>query len=341
MSNYTNVLILLLRMRQACSHPSLLTSKYSADDLDAVPDTNLDKPSASPSAKSRAKAKARPSTGSTAPELDDELEGLIGSLGGLTVDQRPACPLCAKPVGIKQEGGAAKAGGYCDACEAKYAAFEGLQFSTKVRRCLDLLEAIRTQPREPSPLAPSVLGAAAGRPLAAGTFASAAVPHKTIVFSQFTSFFDVLQPFLRRANVGFVRLDGSMNARQRDVALDRIRRPDGKYVVILVSIKAGSVGLNLTCCSRVILMDLWWNPAIEAQAFDRSHRFGQERDVEIYKVTIDGTIEDRILALQHDKAELAKAALDGGDVVKGNKLSMKDILALFKRDGGDQEGREA
>lgn len=82
------------------------------------------------------------------------------------------------------------------------------------------------------------------------------------------------------------------------------------------SLKAGSTGLNLTCCSRVILLDLWWNPAIEWQAFDRVHRFGQRENVNVYKITIEHTIEDRVLKLQNDKAELAKAALseDGGSL---------------------------
>jgi len=322
MSNYTNVLILLLRMRQACSHPALVTTKIStSDDLELVPDTKEDG--------------AR--SGEAMPDgtLDD-LDDLIGSLGGLTVKDRPTCPLCSNKVGPKPnppvEG--AKPSGYCAECDAKYAAFGDLQFSTKVLRCLSILDQIRAESRAPSAAAPPALAPVLGsggeaKPLGGGGEARA---HKTIIFSQFTSFFDILQPFLRKAGVRFVRLDGSMNTKQRAEALERIKRDDDKYTAILVSIKAGSVGLNLTCCSRVILMDLWWNPAIEAQAFDRAHRFGQKRDVKIFKITIDGTIEDRILTLQQEKAALAAAALDGGDLTKGNKLSMKDILSLFKRD---------
>ncbi len=292
MANYTSVLILLLRMRQACSHPELVTSKISAADIEALPETKPDE----------SQAEAAGADGDA--DLDG-MDALAGGLGALAVAERAACPFCAGPVASEA------AGGWCAACEARYAAFADLQFSTKVLRCLQVLEDIRAETDE------------AGER-----------PHKTIIFSQWTSFFDILQPFLRRARIRFVRLDGSMDTKQRAEALERIKRDDDKYTVILVSIKAGSVGLNLTCCSRVILMDLWWNPAIEAQAFDRAHRFGQKRDVKIFKITIDGTVEDRILELQKKKAELATAALDGGALAKGNKLSMQDILALFKRDGG-------
>lgn len=150
-----------------------------------------------------------------------------------------------------------------------------------------------------------------------------------------------------------------MDQKERAAALDKIRT-DPSYTVILVSLKCGAVGLNLTVCSRVILLDLWWNPAIEQQcvssllvlfvhepppdpllpphlshrAFDRAHRYGQKDDVKIYKLVIDGTVEDRILTLQQQKAALAKAALDGvGEGGKAQKLGLDDILYLFRGDG--------
>lgn len=85
-----------------------------------------------------------------------------------------------------------------------------------------------------------------------------------------------------------------MKKSEREVALRKIKSSKRTHV-ILVSFKAGSTGLNLTCCNNVILVDLWWNPALEEQAFDRAHRLGQERDVDIYKLTIENTVEDRIL----------------------------------------------
>ena len=120
---------------------------------------------------------------------------------------------------------------------------------------------------------------------------------KTIVFSQFTSFLDLVEDALRVRGYNFTRYDGSMRRNAREEALQRIRTDDGVRV-ILISFKAGSTGLNLTCCNRVILCDLWWNPQIEEQAFDRAHRLGQTKSVYIYKLSIDGTVEQRILALQ-------------------------------------------
>jgi SNF2 family DNA or RNA helicase len=92
----------------------------------------------------------------------------------------------------------------------------------------------------------------------------------------------------------------------------------------------------LTACNNVILVDLWWNPALEDQAFDRAHRLGQTRDVHIYKLTIENTVEARILALQDNKRALATAAL-GGDRIKNLKLGLEDLMALFRPGREDED----
>ena len=94
-----------------------------------------------------------------------------------------------------------------------------------------------------------------------------------------------------------------------------------------------SSGLNLTACNNVILVDMWWNPALEDQAFDRAHRLGQTRDVHIYKLTIENTVEQRILALQDGTRALAAAALSG-DRIKNLKLGLEDLMALFRPGAG-------
>lgn len=115
----------------------------------------------------------------------------------------------------------------------------------------------------------------------------------------------------------------------REAALEKIRSSPTTRI-ILISLGAGSTGLNLVCCSRVILMDQHWNPQIEAQGFDRAHRVGQTRDVHIYKVTIQDTVEDRILALQEKKKALSSAALDGAKLKKGgNTLTKQELRYLF------------
>lgn len=149
---------------------------------------------------------------------------------------------------------------------------------------------------------------------------------KTIVFSQFTGFLDILEPFLKARGVRFVRYDGSMKNDKRQESLETIKTSN-TVRVILISFKAGSTGLNLTCCNNVVLMDLWWNPALEDQAFDRAHRLGQQRDVNIFKLIVEETVEDRILTLQNAKRELAKAALSGNAAGNFTKLTMADMLS--------------
>jgi len=155
------------------------------------------------------------------------------------------------------------------------------------------------------------------------------------VFSQFTTMLDLIQPFLKDAGISFVRYDGSMSKEKREASLDQIRN-NKRIGVILISFKAGSTGLNLTACNNVILVDLWWNPALEDQAFDRAHRLGQTRDVNIYKLTIENTVEARILALQENKRALATAAL-GGDRIKNLKLGLEDLMALFRPGKEDED----
>ncbi|KAL8278389.1 hypothetical protein RQP46_009281 [Phenoliferia psychrophenolica] len=277
MSNYTSVLTLLLRMRQACSHPALVTGT-SITDLDALdPEVQKQKPAST----------------------EDTLDDLIGGLDKLAVEAPVvACVLCEKP--------AEEASAYCEGCAEQGAKYGSLKFSTKIRTMIGKLEEIRAENPK----------------------------RKTIVFSQFTSMFNIIEPFLKEGKFKFVRFDGSMDVKKKAEAIDKITN-NPSTTVILISIKAGSVGLNLTACSRVILMDLWWNPAIESQAFDRAHRMGQKEDVKIYKITVTNTVEDRILTLQDQKAKLAKACLEGGSVKGAAKLTMKDMLYLFRSDGAE------
>ncbi|PSR75765.1 hypothetical protein PHLCEN_2v8882 [Hermanssonia centrifuga] len=162
---------------------------------------------------------------------------------------------------------------------------------------------------------------------------------KTIIFSQFTSMLDIVEPFLKSRHIKYVRYDGSMSKQHREEALEKIK--DSKTIrVILISFKAGSTGLNLTCCNNVILVDLWWNPALEDQAFDRAHRLGQTRTVNIHKLSIPDTVEERILELQEKKRALATAAL-AGDKLKNMKLGLDDLMDLFKHNADDRDDDDA
>jgi SNF2 family DNA or RNA helicase len=153
--------------------------------------------------------------------------------------------------------------------------------------------------------------------------------HKTIVFSQFTTMLDLIEPHLKATNMRFVRYDGSMRPDAREQSLNSLRS-DPKTRILLCSLKCGSLGLNLTAASRVVIVEPFWNPFVEEQAIDRVHRLNQTVDVKVYRLTIRNSVEERILELQEKKRELANAAIEGG---KGmGKLSMQDILGLFRRD---------
>jgi superfamily II DNA or RNA helicase len=148
--------------------------------------------------------------------------------------------------------------------------------------------------------------------------------HKALVFSQWTSLLDLIEPPLEEAGIDFARLDGS--TRDRGEVVTRFQSSDGPPVM-LVSLKAGGSGLNLTAADHVFLVDPWWNPAVEAQAADRAHRIGQERPVFIYRLVSLGTVEERILVLQDKKRALFEAALGEGSGAAG--LTREDLLALL------------
>ncbi|KAF7861922.1 hypothetical protein EAF04_007803 [Stromatinia cepivora] len=157
-----------------------------------------------------------------------------------------------------------------------------------------------------------------------------AARHKFIVFSQFTSMLDLVEPFLRQKGFKYTRYDGGMRNDLREASLDRLRN-DENCRVLLCSLKCGSLGLNLTAATRVVILEPFWNPFVEEQAIDRVHRLTQKIDVVVYKITIKDTVEERILLLQEKKRELANQTIEGGKGGAG-KLGMKEILQLFRRD---------
>ncbi len=148
--------------------------------------------------------------------------------------------------------------------------------------------------------------------------------HKALVFSQWTSFLDRIEPLLAQAELPFCRLDGATVNRQRVV--EQFQDSAGPPVM-LISLKAGGTGLNLTQADHVFLMDPWWNPAVEDQAADRTHRIGQDKPVMVYRLVARGTVEERILELQQHKRQLADQALLGAD--QALALTKDDLLSLL------------
>ncbi|KAF9469748.1 DNA repair protein RAD5 [Collybia nuda] len=134
---------------------------------------------------------------------------------------------------------------------------------------------------------------------------------RAVVFSQFTGFLDLIQVVLEREYFEHYRFDGSMDIKKKNTAVTEFRSPSTKPKVLIVSLKAGGVGLNLTMANYVFMMDCWWNAATENQAIDRVHRIGQEKTVYVKHFIIAHTVETRILQIQKRKTAIVKEAFRG------------------------------
>ena len=152
----------------------------------------------------------------------------------------------------------------------------------------------------------------------------AAEGHRALVFSQFTSFLSRVRARLDSEGITSSYLDGA--TRRRPQVVEGFRR--GRDPVFLISLKAGGVGLTLTEADYVFVMDPWWNPAVEAQAVDRTHRIGQQRPVNVYRLVATNTIEEKVMALKARKAALFSQVVDG-DALMSAPLVADDVRALF------------
>ncbi|MEO9163498.1 MAG: DEAD/DEAH box helicase, partial [Casimicrobiaceae bacterium] len=154
----------------------------------------------------------------------------------------------------------------------------------------------------------------------------AANGHKTLVFSQFVDFLQLLRAPLDAAGIGYQYLDGSTAAGERTRRVAAFQAGQGE--LFLISLKAGGLGLNLTAADYVLITDPWWNPATEDQAMGRAHRIGQTRPVTVYRLVTKGTVEERIVDLHHDKRVLAESIL--GEVDAAMLPSADDLIALMR-----------
>lgn len=151
---------------------------------------------------------------------------------------------------------------------------------------------------------------------------------KTLIFSLWPSFLDLVEIPIERARFRFTRYDGSMSPGAREAAVKSFME-DPSVRVMLVSLTAGNAGLNLTAASQVIVTEPFWNPYVEEQAIDRAHRLGQTRPVTVHRLLIAGTVEDRIVALQEHKKMLVDAALSEKGAKSVSKLNVAELRNLF------------
>ncbi|MDR1777829.1 MAG: DEAD/DEAH box helicase [Desulfovibrio sp.] len=148
--------------------------------------------------------------------------------------------------------------------------------------------------------------------------------HKVLVFSQFVRMLHIMRQWLEAEKVPFCYLDGA--SKERLEMVDRFNN-NNRIPIFLISLKAGGTGLNLTSADYVIHYDPWWNPAVESQATDRTHRIGQTRQVFSYKLICENTVEEKIVRLQDSKRGMAEAIIPGKDTWKS--LSRDDLEMLF------------
>ncbi|KZS92628.1 hypothetical protein SISNIDRAFT_412173 [Sistotremastrum niveocremeum HHB9708] len=285
LNNYSNIFSLITRMRQMACHPDLvLRSKRNAEIFSADEETTVCR-LCSDVAEDAIESKCRHI-------FDREC---IKQYLNTAVEQTPDCPICHVPLSIDLEAPALEIN------EAPSKARQGIlgrldidkwRSSTKIEA---LIEELSNARREDATT-------------------------KSLVFSQFVNFLDLIAFRLQRAGFTVCRLEGTMSPQARDATIQHFMN-NVNVTVFLVSLKAGGVALNLTEASRVYLMDSWWNPATRlmssSEAMDRIHRLGQHRPVQAIKLVVEDSIESRIVQLQEKKSAMVDATLSSDDSAMG------------------------
>ncbi|KAI1490146.1 DNA repair protein rad-5, partial [Biscogniauxia mediterranea] len=326
MKAYTTIFAQILRLRQSCCHPTLVRNQeIVADEETAGAEADA---AAGLGDDMDLECLIQRFTATTENEKDANAFGahVLAQIRDEAVNE---CPICAEEPMIDQT----VTGCWHSAC--KKCLLDYMNRSTdrhEVPRCFncreplnyrDLFEVIRHDDDNDSDPDTTTTTAAAGvnislQRLGANESSSkvvALMTHlrqlrrehprmKSVVFSQFTSFMSLIEPALARARIRYLRLDGACSQRQRADVLARFRA-ERRFAVLLISLRAGGVGLNLTQARRVYMMDPWWSFAVEAQAIDRVHRMGQEGEVKVYRFITRESVEERMLKVQERKKFIA------------------------------------
>ncbi|GMH38240.1 hypothetical protein BSKO_06124 [Bryopsis sp. KO-2023] len=267
----------------------------------------------------------------------------FGSASGGEIDCCPQCGHSMKlnevmpPAAFEEGTNSEKRKKWCDSIKKEFTP------STKINRLMKILKGVRAKNEEEQSKGKSGgKRSASDRALAgvfrklptpsSGTQANIAGPDKVLVFSQWTSMLDLIEIPLTKEKFKYRRLDGSMSLQKRETAIKEFRE-NPEVIVLLMSLKAAALGLNLTCANHVVLFDMWWNPTIEEQAIDRAHRIGQTRDVKVTRLAIKDSVEQKIIQLQEEKRSLIARTLgtDGGSANNNlaGQLTMEDLKFLF------------
>ena len=312
---YRHLLEVLLRLRQVCNHWSLcgerVTSILSLLESQKMVELTSDNKKA----------------------LQDMLQ--------LSIDTRDDCPICLEPLHNPVITACAHSFGYeciervietqhrCPMCRA-----DPLDLETLVRPAAELGESADNAP--PADFDHETSSSKVEALLNILTAARKKDPTtKTVIFSQWTSFLTIIGSALSSHGFTFTRIDGTMPTPARDAALTALET-DPNCTIMLASLAVCSVGLNLVAANQVILADSWWAPAIEDQAVDRVHRLGQKRKTTVWRLVMDGSIEESVLEIQSEKRKLMATAFmekdveAGGGRGRGKEARLGDIQRLLK-----------
>lgn len=316
---YRHLLEVLLRMRQVCNHWQLVGEERLSSIME-----QLDKDGAI--------------------DLTDENKAALQAMLQLLIDSQEDCPICLDT--FKDPVITRCAHSFCTSCIERV-----IETQHKCPMCRADLESLSTTTVKP---AKEISRAKIEPPSQADLADKSSLENnssskvealmdilkataqeksnKTIVFSQWTSFLDLIQPHLLAQNIEFTRIDGSMSATQRDSALEALDN-DPDTTVMLASLAVCSVGLNLVAANHVVMADSWWAPAIEDQAVDRVHRLGQKRETKVFRLVVEGSVEERVLGIQSEKRKLmglAFAEKEGGKQRKrGGGAGLQDLMRLL------------
>lgn len=342
--NYTTILAQILRLRQACCHPGLVLniSKYQAED--AINETLDDEEQDENGRKSTIfdyedgdlrKIIEKFSESGTAND-DTNAESNISEFGATVATQimeglQSECPICTEEIA---EHDAAVTNCFHVAClnclleHISYQKNKGLEAKCPICR-QDITGLYTVQRHDSEVLLRKYRSSGQSAKIRAliGALRKSPVREKVVVFSQFTGFLDLIENELKYNGFPTLRFDGSLSQKDRVKVLDRFDR-DPKPYILLISLKAGGVGLNLVCARQAFIMDPWWSFAIESQAIDRIHRMGQTRDVKVSRFIIQGSVEERMLKIQDRKAHLAVTLGMSKEEQKERRL--EDIKLLFE-----------
>lgn len=344
MKNYSYILSMILRLRQSCDDPTLVKHKVDQTevpgeddalekDLDAGEDLQKDVDLSELIAKYQA--------GAVAGEKEAMSYG-TSVLQQIAEGAERECPICAEEP-IEDQTVTKCFHMACKHCLLEHIKFQESRGETPLcHTCRqpvhvkDLLEVVRHRSTVDEFQEQVFL-----RP-AQQTMGSTKIDHllkslhetrrlepriKSVVFSQFTSFLDIIQKSLSRQNLPHLRLDGSMSQKDRAAVLEKFKNTPGNMTFI-ISLKAGGVGLNLTNANHVYMLDPWWSFAIESQAIDRIHRMGQTKEVKVFRFIIRNSVEEKMLKIQERKNFLASSL--GMSKEERRRETLKDIEMLFE-----------